>query len=164
MWTPWMDGTYRCKSLPKVLCVVEGENVTLKGFGILETGERCKGTWKYGEMGEANEAVAEATGKKIYNVDMSLYQGWFDGKGVVSEDGKKITFWNNASNQLDAYELMTEDELQDLENNCDSAEAPPNHYKIQPDNQGKFLFLTGAPGLGKSTTGLLLSKMAGYVY
>merc|ERR1719412_2247293 len=46
----------------------------------------------------------------------------------------------------------------------DPVEAPPSHYKIQLENQGKFLFISGAPGLGKSTTGLLLSRKAGYVY
>jgi len=161
---PWRDGTYRCKSMPPYLFVVEGETVVLKGFGILETDENTKGTWKYGEIGEAKEAIAQATGKKFYDVDIQLYMGWFDAKGVVSEDGKKITFWSALGNQLDTYELMSEEELRDFYNDCDPYDAPPNQYKVQPENQGKFLFLTGAPGLGKSTSALLLGQMAGYVY
>ena len=46
----------------------------------------------------------------------------------------------------------------------DSHDAPPNHYKLQPENQGILLWLSGAPGLGKSTSGMYLSKKAGYVY
>ena len=46
----------------------------------------------------------------------------------------------------------------------DPHDAPPNHYKIQPENVGKLLWISGAPGLGKSTSGLYLSRKAGYVY
>ena len=35
---------------------------------------------------------------------------------------------------------------------------------MQPHHQGKLLFLTGAPGLGKSTTAQLLARRLGYVY
>jgi len=43
-------------------------------------------------------------------------------------------------------------------------EAPSCPYKIQPENQGKLVWLSGPPGVGKSTTGQLLSKKANYVY
>ena len=43
-------------------------------------------------------------------------------------------------------------------------EAPPLPYKIQPKDVGKLLWITGAPGVGKSTTAQLLAKTAGYVY
>ena len=46
----------------------------------------------------------------------------------------------------------------------DPHDAPSNHYKIEPENMGKLLWLSGAPGLGKSTSGLYLSRKAGYVY
>ena len=46
----------------------------------------------------------------------------------------------------------------------DPIEAPPGPYKIQPGYLGKFLWITGAPGLGKSTSAQLLSRTAGYVY
>merc|ERR1719315_283955 len=43
-------------------------------------------------------------------------------------------------------------------------EAPPGPYKIQPHNLGKFIWITGAPGMGKSTSAQLLSRTAGWVY
>merc|ERR1719189_1178360 len=39
-----------------------------------------------------------------------------------------------------------------------------HEYKEQPENQGKLVWLSGAPGLGKSTSGMLLGRKAGYVY
>ena len=46
----------------------------------------------------------------------------------------------------------------------DPIEAPTCQYKIQPENQGKLVWLSGPPGAGKSTTGQLLGKESGYVY
>ena len=43
-------------------------------------------------------------------------------------------------------------------------EAPSHPYKEQPERLGKVLWITGAPGLGKSTSAQLLSRNAGYVY
>ena len=43
-------------------------------------------------------------------------------------------------------------------------EAPSCPYKIQPELQGKLVWLSGPPGVGKSTTGQLLAKKANYVY
>ena len=43
-------------------------------------------------------------------------------------------------------------------------EAPSCSYKIQPENQGKLVWLSGPPGAGKSTTGGLLGKNHGYIY
>ena len=34
----------------------------------------------------------------------------------------------------------------------------------QPEKKGKLLFISGAPGLGKSTSGLILSRTNDYVY
>ena len=36
--------------------------------------------------------------------------------------------------------------------------------KIRPENQGKLVWLSGPPGAGKSTTGQLMSREAGFVY
>ena len=45
-----------------------------------------------------------------------------------------------------------------------SADAPPGPYKVQPETQGRVLWFTGAPGLGKSTSAQILARNHGYVY
>ena len=44
----------------------------------------------------------------------------------------------------------------------DPISAPPGPYTVQPDVLGKFLLLTGGPGMGKSTTAQLLARNKGY--
>merc|ERR1712018_295050 len=67
-------------------------------------------------------------------------------------------------NEVDSFIKMSEEEYASFNQCADSADAPSNHYKIQPEFQGKFLWVSGAPGLGKSTTALYLSRTADYVY
>merc|ERR1711962_71829 len=61
-------------------------------------------------------------------------------------------------------EWITQEEADRISNDGDSIEAPANHYKLEPERQGKMVWITGAPGLGKSTTAKLLSRHHGYVY
>merc|ERR1712179_823857 len=54
-------------------------------------------------------------------------------------------------------------------NDFDPIEAPPGPYKVQPEKihiyiEGKVIWLTGAPGMGKSTSAQLLARNHGYVY
>ena len=37
-------------------------------------------------------------------------------------------------------------------------DPPSRHYKIQPEYQGRLVWISGAPGLGKSTTAQLLAR------
>ena len=76
--------------------------------------------------------------------------------------GNKLTFKNMVG--VGYMEWITEEEAAAIEAAKEPMEAPSHPYKEQPDNPGKLLWITGPPGLGKSTTAQLLAKTAGYVY
>ena len=160
---PWMNGHYLGRpGFLRKMCFINGNDFLMypaSGKPSLQT----KGKISYGNFGDAHPEVASATGNNHYNVEMKLLGGFWEVYGVLSDDSKKITFYGSA-NSVDSYEWMSENEVARYLDSGDPVEAPPCHYKIQPKNQGTLLWITGAPGLGKSTTGDLLSKKANYVY
>ena len=83
-------------------------------------------------------------------------------RGILSEDGTKIYAWC-MWNCLETLTWLSDEALEKYKNDRDPIESPSCHYKIQPENQGKLIWLSGPPGAGKSTTGLLMGKEHGYV-
>ena len=84
-------------------------------------------------------------------------------KGILSEDGTKIYAWS-MWNCLETLTWLSDEALKKYCDDRDPIETPSCPYKIQPENQGKLIWLSGPPGAGKSTTGLLMGKEHGYVY
>merc|ERR1719429_785681 len=82
--------------------------------------------------------------------------------GVLVEDGKK--FFVNLFGGLMEWEWVPEEEGKELAKDGDPIEAPPSHHKVQPEYQGRLLWITGPPGLGKSSSAQLLSREHGFVY
>merc|ERR1712080_546650 len=113
-------------------------------------------------MGDAE--IVEFTGEKHYNVaaECESYGNQVMEPGVLDEDGKKFTLMTNQG--VLVYQWIPEDEAEAIKNEGDPIEAPPCPYKLEPERQGKFLWITGPPGLGKSTAAQLLARNAGYVY
>ena len=66
--------------------------------------------------------------------------------------------------QVEFLNWLSDEDMKKLAEKCDPIEAPLHHYKTQPENQGKLVWLSGPPGVGKSTTAQLLSRNFGYVY
>jgi len=147
--------------------VIKGDRCDAYNFGDDENADPAddlKGTLSYGNFEEAHPAVAKVTGVKCNNIMLQLFSGMFTLGGVLSKDRRKVTFWG-FSRELDSFNWMSrKDFIVFRETYCDPVHAIPNHYKLQPDYQGKFLWISGPPGLGKSTTGQMLGKIAGYVY
>ena len=160
---PWKNGHYLGRpGFLRMFCFIE-DNDFLMYPASGKPSRQTKGIISYGNFGEAHPEVASATGRNIYNVEMKLLNGFWEVHGILSDDSKKITFYGSASS-VDCYEWMSEDEVTRYIESGDPDDAPPCHYQIQPKNQGSLLWITGAPGLGKSTTADLLSKKANYVY
>ena len=122
------------------------------------------GTITYGDFGPAREEVQKASGgKKSYNVQISVFNGMMITKGILSDDGKVIYSWG-LWNSVENIKWMSEEDLKKLADDRDPMDTPSCPYKIQPENQGKLVWLSGPPGAGKSTTGQLMSREAGFVY
>ena len=118
----------------------------------------------YEDFGIAHDDVQKASGGiKNYNVEILLWNGMMRTLGIVSEDGKTIYGWG-MWNTLEHIEWQSDEDLKKLADERDPVEAPSCSYPIQPDNQGKLIWLSGPPGAGKSTTAQLMGREAGYVY
>ena len=95
---------------------------------------------------------------------------------MITEGGNKVFMKGFTHYEVDK---ISDEEFEELMNDFEDIEAPPGPYKIQPENQGKsfsieliishcytgrVLWISGAPGMGKSTSAQLLGKNHGYVY
>jgi hypothetical protein len=67
-------------------------------------------------------------------------------------------------NDVESLKWMSDQDLKVLAEGRDHKDTPSCPYKFQPENQGKLVWLSGPPGAGKSTTGQLMSREAGFVY
>ena len=156
---PLLNGNYKAIGNWYSCIVVNGS----KGVFTEPTNSKRETKIKVGEFGEADPEIVKMTGQKFYNIEFSYSIGnEMTELGVVSEDGLQIT--TKGVMGISALEWMTEEEAAALEAEGDPIEAPPGEYKIQPEYLGKLLWITGQPGLGKSTSAQLLCKNYGYVY
>ena len=103
--------------------------------------------------------------KKHYNAHLKLSSFWGEVEklGVIDKDGKTMFFWG-LWNDLECYTSQGKNDLKRISEDRDPIFEPTCEYRIQPEKQGKLVWLIGSPGSGKSTLGHLMSKKAGYVY
>ena len=137
--------------------------------------------------GESSESVQKRSGKARYEVKITFVTGIKKGEekpleftsyGAITEEGGKGFF-----SGVREYDIVraTQREIEEIENDFDQIDAPPGPYTIQPHKQGrkkfktketsikesfkgKLVWLSGAPGMGKSTSAQYLAKDHGFVY
>jgi hypothetical protein len=155
---PWVDGTYRGEGLFDSL-LVTGETGVWRDVVV---------TLRQGDFGQADTEVADISGEKTYTVQMNWER--ITGKkqvklAVVTDKGQKLYFKSDVKTTPVGYlEWISQEEADLKACDGDPIAAPPSHYTLQPGRQGKLLWITGAPGLGKSTTAQLLSRHHGFVF
>ena len=81
--------------------------------------------------------------------------------GVISDNGETIHFFGSW-NCVETLTWQSEEDLRIYSENREPFERPSCPYKIQPEKQGKLVWLSGPSGAGKSTTGQLIGKEADY--
>jgi len=154
------QGYYKVSGTWFKILVVEGKSSLVKGSVLGD----CPVGLKYGDFGEADAMVREATGQSILNMELSVSVNDDHHKelGVITENGAKLT--TQSSMGLHEYNKISKEEAELVMDEGDPIDAPPTQYKIQPENQGCLLWFSGPPGLGKSTSAQLLARENGYVY
>jgi len=168
--TTFLDGYYK---LDNHFCnILMVENGSCAYFDGLD--KKFPLLVEYGDFGEAFGEVKEKTGKSTYNVRIKyiwneeIGEAWkdlmekYEELGVISMDGSKCSVKTHMG--ISDMIKITNEEKRAMDNNFDPIESPPGPYKIQPEVDGHIIWLTGAPGLGKSTTAQLLAREDGYVY
>ena len=165
----WLDGIYLSQTTTSIAIRVRGEQVIFSNLAEFDfpdyiNDEAVKGTWKYGKYQEATKEIFEATGEKFYNMEMNYMDGKMVFHGTVSEDGKVVRTMDFAGTGMDTMKWTDPETLKEVLDSREHIDHQSTLYKIQPKNQGKLLWLSGPPGAGKSTSGLLLAKHHDYVY
>ena len=123
---------------------------------------------KSGEFRESDQYVLERTGEKNYDIlmqDPLIAES--DSFGVISDGGRMMTVKGSHGMvfTMESVEEAKAKELKDaILNEKDPADAPPNPYTLRPGQAGKLVWISGAPGSGKSTTARRMMETEGFVY
>ena len=117
------------------------------GFIVILYILSISGTWKYGEFHKTMKEIEEKTGVKNYNLEIQFMGGKIKMYGVLNEDGQGATVCSMMGN-MDEIIFLTPEVLKEIQ----VAREHDDHctalnYKIQPENQGKILWMTGPPGI-----------------
>jgi len=152
----WRDGKYKSGDGGHDLITINGDTVTFGSF--------TKAKLKYGSFGPADARIVEMTGQSDYNVELNynFVNKEMSDFGVILEDGTKLVL-KGISGILTRI-WISDEEAELIENDGDPIEAPTSPYKIEPERQGRLIWISGPPGLGKSTSAQLLSREHGFVY
>ena len=157
---PWREGNYQGEGLLEDILVTRDQGVPAAFPGLIMT-------FRTGDFGEADPEVAEASGEARYTVEMSYQMMGMENttRCVLMEEGSKFCFKSSIKTMPVGFlQWVTPEEAVERAAKGDPIGAPPNHYTLEPERQGRLVWVTGAPGLGKSTTAQLLSKEHGFVY
>ena len=148
---PWCEGYYKTKGgFVKPFILTNDRLVTFLG-------PKFEMKLKFGDFGEVDAKIGEQTGAKNFNIEVSFNAMGKDMKqyGVLVEDGKK--FFVNLFGGLMEWEWVPEEEGKELAKvvlsfekktivffqDGDPIEAPPSHHKVQPEYQGRLIWITG---------------------
>jgi len=163
----WLDGNYKAVFAGQVhsIAVLQGENCS---FQALIEDEKQNRICSHGDFGDTDEKIHTLTGKPRYNFRIIDPENSDDvSYGVVSDDGKMINC-KTSFGPVFSMEFIDQTEAENIRlealKDTDPYDAPSSQYTPKPDEMGKLIWISGAPGFGKSTTARRMSEKEGFVY
>ena len=112
---------------------------------MLTTGEKTRMTLSHGVFGETDPEIVKMTGESVYTVEARYPVRERERvlHGVVTKDGFSLVFHTFVG--LWELDWVTEEEAERLANEGDPIHAPSSSYPLEPERQGKLLWITGLP-------------------
>ena len=169
MTTPWLDGLWAFGRYQYLVVEVKGQNAIYKNKAHYDFPEEDikpigDGIWESGIYEDTTEEINKLTGESKFNLKMVAFDGKMTMYGVLAEDGKSMTSTSFDGKGVEHFNWISKEQLEQSMDERESCLNPITFHKLQPEIQGKLLFISGPPGAGKSTSGLLLAKTQNYVY
>ena len=110
---------------------------------MLTTGEKTRMTLSHGVFGEAHPEIVQSTGESVYTVEVRYPVRERERvlHGVVTKEGFKLVFHTFVG--LWELDWVTEEEAERLAHEGAPILAPHSSYPLQPERQGKLIWITG---------------------
>ena len=118
-----------------------------------------KVSWELGSFSAMPETLQQLTGETYFNLKMET-----PGKeGYMYEDGKTIVTIPKSGIGIESIHWVPPEVFTSILDSRENWDQASTFYPVS-SQQGKILFLSGAPGAGKTTSAYMLAKNHGYVY
>ena len=118
-----------------------------------------KVSWELGSFSAMPETLQQLTGETYFNLKMEP-----PGKeAYLYEDGKTIVTIPKSGIGIESIHWVPPEVFTSILDSRENWDQASTFYPVS-SQQGKILFLSGAPGAGKTTSAYMLAKNHGYVY
>ena len=123
---PWKEGFFKMGQIKAMILQTCGFNqFKMKNLVALDYPDIQSNisliNCSFGDFGEARQEIAEATGVVNYNI--RIKSNLMEFKGVLNEEGTKITVWG-VTNVLEEWVWLDDHAIEEIKNDRDDFEAP----------------------------------------
>ena len=158
-------GYYTSSLSPCYIFHFDGNKAKLDNIanvGVIDN-DMYLGPCNYGKFGPAAPEVKAKSGKEFYDMEFTFMDGMFKQYAVKGEDGKSFSMMGFYK-ELETYNWISEEDMIKYRESCEHVSSPSTPFEIKPGKPGKFVWVTGTPGAGKTTSAFNLGKKHGFVY